>query len=111
MFYSNLNFKFNVSATQQKQVAESAGETRALWTTAIDSTPSVAPTAVYLNPVRKQYVVLVQDVLNTLYLLDNSGKMVWDKKLNSKILGEIHEVDAMNNGQRQYLFNTETRYT
>jgi hypothetical protein len=106
MFYSNLNFKFNVSATQQKQVAESAGETRALWTTAIDSTPSVAPTAVY-DPVRKQYVVLVQDVLNTLYLLDNSGKMVWDKKLSSKILGEIHEVDAMNNGQRQYLFNTE----
>lgn len=106
MFYSNLNFRFNVSASQQKQVAEVSGETRALWTVALDTIPVTVPTPVY-DPVRKQYLVLVQDALNTLYLLDNAGKTIWDKNLNSRILGDIHEVDAMNNGQRQYLFNTE----
>jgi hypothetical protein len=106
MFYSNLNFKFNVSAARQKQTTEVSAETRALWTVALDTIPVTIPTPVY-DPVKKQYVVLVQDALNTLYMLDNSGKLVLDKKLSSRILGDIHEVDAMGNGQQQYLFNTE----
>lgn len=96
MFYSNINYKFAQSFTE---------ETRKLWNVQLDTTPAIKPYVLYDSETR-QYVVLVQDVLNTVYLYENNGNLRWDKKLEGRIMGDIVEVDAMNNGQRQYLFNT-----
>lgn len=53
--------------------------------------------------------VAVQDISNTLYLLSNSGKTLWTRKLKEAIVGEIHEVDILRNGKKQLAFSTESK--
>ncbi len=50
--------------------------------------------------------VVVQDVSNKLYLISSNGKILWDKKLDGPILGEINEVDILRNGKKQLAFST-----
>jgi hypothetical protein len=97
MFYTNLSYRFTQNIAQT--------ETRKLWNAQLDTDAAICPYVVF-DPESKQNMVMVQDQQNTLYLYDNSGKMRWYKKLGSRIISQIYEVDAMNNGQRQYLFNS-----
>ena len=53
--------------------------------------------------------IVVQDVNNTLYLISNSGKILWKKQLNGNILGKIQQVDIYNNGRLQLAFATPKR--
>lgn len=53
--------------------------------------------------------VVVQDKLHNLYLISNSGKVLWKRKLDGPILGEVHQIDAYRNGKLQLLFNTRTQ--
>ncbi len=50
--------------------------------------------------------ILVQDVSNTLYQINQSGKIDWKKELDRPILGEIELVDLYKNGRLQYAFVT-----
>ncbi|MDX1752607.1 MAG: hypothetical protein R3259_05440 [Salinimicrobium sediminis] len=52
--------------------------------------------------------IAVQDVENTLYLISPEGKIYWKKKLNSRILGEVHTVDIFRNGRYQLAFATQS---
>ena len=54
--------------------------------------------------------VVVQDINNTLYLISNSGKVLWQKDLDSPILGEMQQVDLYRNGRLQLAFNTEKTF-
>lgn len=54
--------------------------------------------------------VAVQDVNNTLYLISESGKVLWTKKLSGPILGAIHEVDLLRNGKKQLAFTTKNAF-
>ena len=51
--------------------------------------------------------VAVQDVGNELYLISETGKILWTKSLGSPILGNIEEVDIYGNGNRQMAFATQ----
>ncbi len=51
--------------------------------------------------------VLVQDANNTLYLIDNKGKVIWKDSLGSKIQDRIYQIDYYKNGKLQYYFITE----
>ena len=51
--------------------------------------------------------VVVQDITNKLYFISSSGKVLWTKKLNNPILGEINEVDLLRNGKKQLAFVTK----
>ena len=68
---------------------------------------------IYLKPkwvknyITKKNELVVQDNENILYLIDNNGEIIWEKKLNSKIIGEIIQVDLYKNKRLQYAFNTE----
>ena len=53
--------------------------------------------------------IVVQDVSNNLYLISNSGKVLWRKQLNGEILGEIQQVDLYKNGRLQLAFATPKR--
>ncbi len=54
--------------------------------------------------------IVVQDQTNTLHLFNSvDGKKYWSKKLDSPILGEIHEIDLYKNGRKQLAFATESR--
>lgn len=50
--------------------------------------------------------ILVQDVSNTLYQINQSGKIDWKKELDGPILGKIELVDLYKNGRLQYAFVT-----
>ncbi|MFV0237454.1 MAG: DUF3352 domain-containing protein [Flavobacteriales bacterium] len=51
----------------------------------------------------------IQDEANTLYLVSNSGKKLWEKKFEEPILGKIHQMDIFKNGRLQLVFNTKSK--
>ena len=53
--------------------------------------------------------IIIQTADNTLYCLDSKGTQKWKVNLDSKIIGEITEVDWYKNKKIQYMFNTATR--
>lgn len=63
-----------------------------------------------LNHRTKQKEILVQDVANNLYLIDNKGKLLWKKGLDAPIKGAIHQVDIYRNGRLQYAFTIENQF-
>ncbi|GLB50558.1 hypothetical protein Y10_29260 [Neptunitalea sp. Y10] len=68
------------------------------------------------NPILvKNYItnsldVVVQDVSNNLYLISQGGKIQWKRKLDSKIQGEITQIDMYNNGKLQLAFTTKHNF-
>lgn len=54
--------------------------------------------------------VVVQDINNTLYLISNSGKVLWQKDLDGPIQGKVQQVDLYRNGRLQLAFNTEKTF-
>ncbi len=59
------------------------------------------------NYVTKEKELITQDDLNNLYLISNKGELIWKKQLESKIVGEISQIDLYKNGRLQYAFETE----
>ncbi len=57
--------------------------------------------------------VVIQDNQNVLYLFSNKGKLLWKKKLDGKILGDIKQIRKAkkdkNNGM-VYVFELNKRY-
>lgn len=53
--------------------------------------------------------VAVQDVTNKLHLISSEGKILWTKKLEGAILGEIKEVDLARVGRKQLVFATKNK--
>jgi len=54
--------------------------------------------------------ILVQDVANTLYQINQNGKIDWKKQLDGPILGKIEQVDLYKNGRLQYAFVTPKHF-
>lgn len=50
--------------------------------------------------------VIVFDNLNNMYLINADGRILWERKIDGKPLGNIYEVDYYKNRKYQYLFNT-----
>lgn len=57
----------------------------------------------------KQKDIIVQDIANTLYLISNSGKILWKKQLKGAILGSVNQIDMYKNGRLQLVFATANR--
>ena len=58
------------------------------------------------NHITKQKEITVQDIKNNLYLISNTGKILWKKQLNGPILGKIQQIDIYKNGRLQLAFAT-----
>jgi hypothetical protein len=52
---------------------------------------------------------MVQDAKFNLYLINNSGRLLWKKPLDGKILGTIEQIDYYRNNKLQYIFNTKNK--
>lgn len=61
------------------------------------------------NHRNNQKEIIVQDIKNNLYLISNRGKVLWKKKLNGNILGEVEQIDIYKNGRLQLAFATPKR--
>ena len=78
------------------------------FTTPLESPILIAPQAVK-NHVSKAHDIVVQDVNNILYLISNSGNILWKKQLQGKILGQVKQIDMYKNGRLQLAFTTPNR--
>lgn len=61
------------------------------------------------NHITNGYDIVVQDVKNVVYLISNSGAILWKKELNGKILGTIAQIDIYKNGRLQLAFATQDK--
>ncbi|APG61095.1 hypothetical protein [Christiangramia salexigens] len=82
--------------------AKQAKQTRSL---KLDAPVAVGP-FYFKNHRSDQLDIAVQDEKNTLYLISNKGTIFWKKKLDTRIQGDIHEVDLFKNGNKQLAFST-----
>ncbi len=57
----------------------------------------------------KQMEIAVQDEANVLYLYKNNGDLHWKKQLDSRIVGDIQQMDIYNNGRLQHVFATQNQ--
>src|SRR5690606_8208876 len=77
-----------------------------LFSTTLDAKIATRPQFV-MNHRTKRKEVVVQDIENNLYLISTDGKVLWKKKLNSQISGNIQQVDLYRNGRLQLAFVTK----
>ena len=77
-----------------------------LWETLLDTSLYNNPTPVK-NHITNETELVCTDVSNNLYLVSNTGKILWKKNIGEKILSEIKQVDYFSNNKLQLLFNTE----
>ncbi|PNQ75418.1 ribonuclease HII [Hanstruepera neustonica] len=61
------------------------------------------------NHLTQEKDIVVQDIQNNLYLISNSGKILWRKQLQGPILGQIEQIDMYKNGRLQLTFATPNR--
>lgn len=78
------------------------------FTTRLDADLVSAPQTLR-NHVTKAHDIAVQDINNVLYLISNSGQILWKKQLQGEILGQIKQVDLYKNGRLQLAFTTSSR--
>ncbi len=77
-----------------------------LWETLVDTDLYKLPNQT-INHKTNEKELVCQDMGNNLYLLSNTGKILWKKNVKEKILGEILQVDYFVNGKLQLLFVSE----
>lgn len=96
-FYNNAYIKYNpLRETSSKSSLEAR----------LDTTFSGAPT-IFVNHYSDENEIFVQDDANAIYLLNNTGQVLWKKELPEKIMGEVHQVDVYKNNKFQLFFNTK----
>ena len=76
-----------------------------LWQTRLNGKISMKPVIV-TNHIDGSREIFVQDDNNTIYLINDAGRIIWKQALNEKINSEIFQVDLYKNGKLQYLFST-----
>ena len=89
-----------------KHSVEEENEVKPKWELDFDAELYSTINTLY-NHKTKNKELAVQDKDNKLYLIDSKGKVLWKKQLDSKILGEITQIDLYKNKKFQMIFNTE----
>ncbi len=79
-----------------------------VWERKLEANLSIKPTVV-LNHNNDEKEIFVQDEKNIIYLINNSGGIIWKQSIDGPILGNVHQMDYYGNGKLQYLFNTESK--
>ncbi|MFI5149826.1 MAG: DUF3352 domain-containing protein [Bacteroidia bacterium] len=79
-------------------------EVSALWETRLDTVFNFRP-QLLVNHLNNTLDIFVQDEGNKIYLLSNTGAVLWTKILPEKINGEVYQVDAFKNNKLQILFS------
>ncbi len=79
-----------------------------LWQTHLDGSVSTKPVIV-TSHVDGSREIFVQDDNNTIYLINDAGRILWKQSLGEKINSDIFQVDLYKNGKLQYLFSTMSK--
>lgn len=76
-----------------------------VWETKLDAAPITKPFVV-LNHTNREKEILIQDSDNNIYLINNIGRILWKRKVDGAIMGDVDQVDIFRNKKLQYAFNT-----
>ncbi len=79
-----------------------------VWERKLEGNLAIKPTVV-LNHNNKEKEIFVQDKKNFIYLINNTGGILWKQKIDDHILGKVRQIDYYGNGKLQYLFNTTNK--
>ncbi len=96
LYYNHIYFKHGPEYKQ---------ETNSLWELQLKAGVAAKPVFV-VNHYTEALEIAVQDVENRLYLISNTGKVLWERQLDGKIMGEIEQIDVYRNRKFQMIFNT-----
>ena len=99
LYYNNIFLKYNPIYKK---------DTRSLWETTLDTTVQQKPYLV-VNHQNHTKEVFIQDDANKIYLISNTGKILWTKQLQESIIGDVQQIDIYKNNKLQLLFNTKSK--
>ncbi len=99
LYYNNIYLKHNPAYKK---------ETNSLWELQVKNTVSQKP-SLLTNHYTDALEIFLQDDSNRVYLISNTGKLLWELPLKGKITSDIHQVDVYKNGKLQILFSTATQ--
>lgn len=74
----------------------------------LDTTYSAKPWVVK-NHYTKEKELVIQDDNHKIYLINNVGKVLWEKQLEDEIVGGVSQVDRYKNDKLQYAFVTKSQ--
>lgn len=103
-FSSNNNMIYNNIFLKYNPVSKKSANT--LWESRLDTTINFKPKIV-INHNTNAKEIFVQDLKNTIYLINSSGRILWKQNLNEKIMSDVYQIDYYKNNKLQYLFNTK----
>ena len=94
--YNNIIFKYTPDMRDEAQT---------IWESRLESRVVIKPKFV-VNHYTGEKEIFVQDAMHNVYLLNNSGRILWKQKIDGQILSDIYQIDIYKNGKLQFLFNT-----
>jgi hypothetical protein len=102
-FYTNITWTYSdfFEKKNKRQPVSPSDRMVANFSSSIISQPTIVK-----SHVNRDDEVLVQDSTYALYHLSSDGKVLWQKDLGERIVGEIHQVDFFANGKLQFFFAT-----
>jgi outer membrane protein assembly factor BamB len=100
MWYNHLFLKY----LSNESIARSTGM-QTSWESLLDTAIAFKPQLVQ-NHNTGETEVLVQDMANNVYLLNNIGRILWKVTLPEPVLSHVYQVDLYKNKKLQMLFNT-----
>ena len=104
---SSGNMVYNNACLYYNPTIETKAKT--VWQSRLSAPSDFHPQFVenFNDPENKE--IVTQDNAGNFYLINNVGRVLWQIRLESPIIGEVHQIDFYKNGKLQYLFNTKDR--
>lgn len=99
LYYNSIYLEHNPS---YKKISSS------LWEVPLDTVIAKGPMP-FTNHYTKAKDIVVQDANGKIYLISNTGRVLWSRAIGEPILGKVHEVDRYKNKKYQLLFNTASK--
>ena len=104
-FSSSGDLFYNTSYIEENPLYKK--EITSLWETRIDTVFNSRP-QLLVNHLNNTLDIFVQDEAHKIYLISNTGKILWSKSLPEKIMSPVYQVDVFKNDKLQMLFNTRS---
>jgi hypothetical protein len=102
--YANNNMLYSNFLVKYLSAFNTATQT--VWESKLDTLTDFKPVFV-VNHQTRQNEVFVQDLNNTIYLVNQVGRVLWKIRLPEPINSEVFQVDYFRNGKLQLLFSTK----
>lgn len=106
--WSNENNMLYTSVSLGTDKVEESVRPHILWQTKLDAPVEMKPVPVTNHETGEQEI-LVQDTKNTVYLINDAGRVLWKIPVEGKINSDVYQVDVYKNRKLQYLFSTPSK--